>query len=172
MNLDFDFLRVSPATAVLVAAAVGAALGWVGPIRRRTVGLAAHSLLAALASLYAQQAGSTYAASLPPVEPNHVMGIVIAAVCLLGAATTFRFRGGLARSLASSASLLFTALIGLLAGSGELPLALGAAAVALTALAAPEPPARPVERVTRRLRRDAPVNVTAPNSSLRLPSRP
>jgi uncharacterized membrane protein YhiD involved in acid resistance len=147
-------------------------LGWVGPIRRRTVGLAAHSFLAAVASLYAQQAGSTYAASLPPVEPNHVMGIVIAAVCLLGAATTFRFRGGLARSLASSASLLFTALIGLLAGSGELPLALGAAAVALTALAAPEPPALPVEPVTRRLRRDAPVNVTAPNSSLRLPSRP
>ena len=177
MNLDFDFLRFLPLVAVLLAAALGAALGWVGPLRRKAIGLGAHSALAAAASLYGQHAGSRYALALPPVEPNHVMGIVIAGVCLLGATTAFRFRNGFAQGLASSASLLFTTLIGLLAGSGELALALGAAVVALVALGAPEPVAGPVPRARPRAvprPHRAPtgiagVSVTVPNSSLRLP---
>jgi uncharacterized membrane protein YhiD involved in acid resistance len=177
MSLDFDFLRLSPLAAVLLAAGLGAGLGWVGPFRRKAIGLAAHSALAAAASLYARHAGSTYALALPVVEPNHVMGIVIAGVCLLGATTAFRFRNGFAQGLASSASLLFTALIGLLAGSGELALALGAAVVALVALAAPEPVAgpvpptrlQPVPRPHRAPGGMARVSVTVPNSSLRLP---
>jgi uncharacterized membrane protein YhiD involved in acid resistance len=170
MDIDFDFLQLSPLTGVLLAAALGAALGWVGPFRRKAIGLAAHGALAAVASLYARHAGSTYA--LPPVEPDHVMGIVIASVCLLGATTTFRFRSGFAQSLASSASLLFTALIGLLAGSSELALALGAAVVALVALAAPEPVSEPAPRALRAQRvptRVPRVSVTMQNSSLRLP---
>jgi uncharacterized membrane protein YhiD involved in acid resistance len=134
----------------LLAAALGAALGWVGPFRRKAIGLAAHSALAVAASLYARHAGSTYALALPPVEPNHVMSIVIAGVCLLGATTAFRFRNGFAQGVASSASLLFTALIGLLAGSGELALAVGAAVVALVALAAPEPVSASVSRTRSR----------------------
>jgi uncharacterized membrane protein YhiD involved in acid resistance len=173
MDFDFDFLQLSPLIGVLLAAALGAALGWVGPFRRKAFGLAAHSALAAVASLYAQHSGSTYA--LPPVEPNHVMGIVIASVCLLGATTTFRFRSGFAQSLASSASLLLTALIGLLVGSSELALALGAALVALVALGAPEPVSGRVQRTERLRRADRlptrvpHVSVTMPNSSLRLP---
>lgn len=91
------------------------------------------------------------------------MGVVIAALCLLGATTALRRREGLLRHLASSALLVLTAIVGFLAGSGEVALATGAALVAFVALAAPDPPLVMQARTRR-------VAVSVPqHSSPRLP---
>jgi hypothetical protein len=67
--------------------------------------------------------------------------------------------------VAAGALMAFTALVGLLAGSAEPVLAIGAAVVAFVTLAAPEPPvtAQSPSRAGR-------VTITVPqHSSLRLP---
>jgi uncharacterized membrane protein YhiD involved in acid resistance len=95
------------------------------------------------------------------------MTAVIAGVGLLGAATALRRRAGLGRRVGAGALLAFTALVGLLAGSAEPVLAIGAAAVAFMTLAAPEPP---VPVIVRQPKRAGRVTVTVPqHSSLRLP---
>jgi hypothetical protein len=141
-----QMLHLTPPIAAGLAALLGAALGYVAPFQRRTLALVAHSLLAAIAATSVRGAASVHAWTLPRIEPDYVMGVVIAALCLVGVTTTFRARAGLLRHLASSALLVFTGVVGLLAGSGEAALAAGAAAVAFLALVAPDPPVVVQER--------------------------
>ncbi len=138
--MEQNLSNLAPISAAILAAMLGGLLGWVGPFRRRLVGLVGHSVLAAAIAMSVSGAVSLDAWPLPPIARDHAMGAVIAGVCLLGATTTLRRRNGLARRLAASASLLFTALVASLVGSQEPMLAIGAAAVAFVALVAPDPP--------------------------------
>jgi uncharacterized membrane protein YhiD involved in acid resistance len=159
-------LNLGPALSTLVAAALGAALGWVGLFARRALGVAAHAVLAAFVAASVGGIVSFEAWALPRIgpDPDHVLTTVIAGICLLGAATALRRRTDTARRVAAAALLSFTALVGLLAGSTETLLAIGATAVALVTLEAPDPTAiaRPRSRGSAR--------VTLPqHSSPRLP---
>ena len=125
------------------------------------------ALLAALLAASVGGVVSVQAWTLPRIGPDQVMTAVIVGVCLLGTATTLRRRTGSARRVAAAALLLFTGLVGLLAGSTEPVLAIGATVVAVMTLVAPEPPVivRPRTRPGR-----ARGTVTVPqHSSLRLP---
>jgi uncharacterized membrane protein YhiD involved in acid resistance len=160
-------ITFSPSVSSMVAAVLGAALGWVGVSDRRAIGVAAHALLAALVAASVGGVVSVQAWTLPRIGPDHVMTAVIVGVCLLGTATTLRRRTAPARRVAAAALLLFTGLVGLLAGSTEPVLAIGATVVAVMTLVAPEPPVivRPRTRAGR-----ARATVTVPqHSSLRLP---
>jgi uncharacterized membrane protein YhiD involved in acid resistance len=159
-------ISLGPAFSTLVASALGGALGWVGLFDRRALGVVTHAGLAACVAASVGGILSVGAWSLPRIgpEPDHVMAAVIAGLCLLGTATALRRRAETARRVAAGALLSFTALVGLLAGSTETLLAIGAAAVAFMTLGAPEPP------VVARPPRGSQVRVTLPqHSSLRLP---
>lgn len=142
-------INYGPALSTLLAAGLGGAVGWVGVPDRRAVGVAVHGLLAALVAASVGGFVSIQAWALPRLGPDHVMAAVIVGVCLLGTATTLRRRAESVRRVASAALLLFTALVGLLAGSTEPILAIGAAAVAFVTLAAPEPPVIAPQRTRR-----------------------
>jgi hypothetical protein len=160
-------LAFTPSVSSMVAAVLGAALGWVGVSDRRAIGVAVHALLAALVAASVGGVFSVQAGTVPRIGPDHVMAAVIVGVCLLGTATTMRRRTGSARRVAAAALLMFTALVGLLAGSTEPVLAIGASVVAVMTLVAPEPPVvvRPRTRAGR-----VGAQVTVPqHSSLRLP---
>jgi hypothetical protein len=135
-----QILLLSPLTAAILAAGLGAGLGWVAPLHRRTVAVLAHGLAAAIAAASVRGVASVQAWTLPAVPPDHVMGVVIAELCLLGMTTALRRRAGWQRQAASAALLGFTLMVGLLSGSGEPALATGAAIVGIVALAAPDPP--------------------------------
>jgi hypothetical protein len=158
-------ITLAPAFAAMLAAGLGAALGWVGLFQRRAVGVLAHAGLAIAIATSMGGAVSLRAWALSRLGPDHAMTTVIAGVCLLGATIALRNRPGLARLFAAAASVLFTALVAMLAGSGEPELAIGAALVALVALAAPDPPVVALPRS-----RAGGVSVNVPqHSSARLP---
>src|SRR5262245_39879701 len=160
-------ITFSPSVSSMVAAVLGAALGWVGVSDRRAIGVAVHAVLAALVAASVGGVVSVQAWTLPRIGPDHVMTAVIVGVCLLGTATTLRRRTGSGRRVAAAALLLFTGLVGLLAGSTDPVLAIGATVVAVMTLVAPEPPVivRPGTRAGRTR-----ATVTVPqHSSLRLP---
>jgi hypothetical protein len=160
-----QLLQITPPIAAGLAATLEAALGLVAPFERRSVALVAHSGLAAIGAASVGSAASAHVWTLPGIEPDHAMAVVIAGLCLVGATTALRRRQGLARRLASAALLVFTAVVGLLAGSGETALAIGAALVAVLALVAPDPPI-----VLRHRSRSPGVAVSVPqHSSPRLP---
>ena len=160
-------LIFSPSVSSLVAAVLGAALGWVGVSDRRAMGVAVHALLAALVAASVGGVVSVQVWTVPRIGPDHVMTAVIVGVCLLGTITTLRRRKESARRVAAAALWLFTGLVGLLAGSTEPVLAIGATVVAVMTLVAPEPPVivRPRSSAGR-----VRAQVTVPqHSSLRLP---
>jgi hypothetical protein len=162
-------LTFSPSVNSVVAAVLGAALGWVGISDRRAIAAAVHALLAALVAGSVGGVVSVQAWTLPRIGPDYVMTAVIVGVCLLGTATTLRRRTGSARRVAAAALLLFTGLVGLLAGSTEPVLATGATVVAVMTLVAPEPPVPAIVRPRTSVGR-ARAQVTVPqHSSLRLP---
>jgi hypothetical protein len=133
-------LLLSPYTAGILAAGLGAGLGWVAPFHRRTLAVVAHGVVATIAATSVRGVASVEAWTLPAVRPDHVMGVVIAGLCLLALTTALRSRTGWQRQGASVALVAFTSIVGLLSGSGELGLATGAAIVGVVALAAPDPP--------------------------------
>jgi hypothetical protein len=138
----------------------------VGRFRRRTLSAIAHAGLAVAAATLAGEAASLQSWSPLGVGPDHAMTTVIVGVGLLGAAIALRGRAGTGFLIAATALLLLAALVGLLAGSREPGLAMGATLVAIVALAAPEPPVAVVPESRR-----GGVRVTvAPHSSRRLPS--
>ncbi|HEX7778273.1 MAG TPA: hypothetical protein VF424_03485, partial [Vicinamibacterales bacterium] len=148
-------------------AVLGAALGWVGVSDRRAMGVAVHALLAALVAASVGGVVSVQVWTVPRIGPDHVMTAVIVGMCLLGTITTLRRRTESARRVAAAALWLFTGLVGLLAGSTEPVLAIGATVVAVMTLVAPEPPVivRPRSSAGR-----VRAQVTVPqHSSLRLP---
>jgi uncharacterized membrane protein YhiD involved in acid resistance len=159
-------ISLGPAFSTLVAAALGGALGRVGLFERRALGVVTHALLAAFVAASVGGMLPVGAWALPRIgpDPDHVMTAVIAGMCLLGTATALRRRAETPPRVAAGALLSFTALVGLLAGSTETLLAMGATAVAFMTLGAPEPP------VLARPPRSSGVGVTLPqHSSLRLP---
>ena len=159
-------VSLTPPVVVMLAAALGGALGWVGLFRRRTVSAITHAGLAVAAAMLAEELVAQRALALLRVGPDHVMTTVIVCVGLLGATIALRNRAGVAFQGAAAALLMVAGLVGLLVGSQEPGLAIGAALIAVVALAAPEPPVTVIP-VPRR----SSVRVTgAPHSSPRLPS--
>ena len=134
-------ITLTPAFAALLAAGLGAALGWASFAWKRPAVALAHAGAAAAIAMSVDGAMTPLRVwALSALGPDHAMSSVIAGVCLVGVTIALRGRSGAARAIAAGASLLFTALVALLAGSQEPVLATGAALVAFVALAAPDPP--------------------------------
>jgi hypothetical protein len=157
-------IALTPAFAVLLAACLGAALGWVSVAPRRPAAVLAHVGVAAAIAMSVGGAMTLRVWALSRLGSDHAMSTVIAGVCLVGVTIALRGRPSAARAIAAGASLLFTALVALLAGSQEPALATGAALVAIIALAAPDPPVVALPRSRRRMRVSVPQH-----SSPRLP---
>jgi hypothetical protein len=132
-------IALTPASAALLAACLGAALGWASLARKRPAA-ALHAGVAAAIAMSVDGAMTLRVWALSRLGSDHAMSTVIVGVCLMGVTIALRGRPGAARAIAAGASLLFTALVALLAGSQEPALATGAALVAIVALAAPDPP--------------------------------
>ena len=159
-------ITLGPAFAALLAAGLGAALGWVGLFQRRALGAVLHAGLAAVIAASVGGAVSLQGWALSRLDSEHAMSTVIVGVALLGVTIALRARSGVARRVAAVASLLFTALVALLAGGSEPALAAGAALVAILALVAPDPPIV----VLPRTRKGRMAVTVGQRSSPRLPS--
>ena len=157
-------ISVTPAFAALLAACLGAALGWASLARKWPAAALAHAGVAAAIAMSVDGAMTLRVWALARLGPDHAMSTVIVGVCLVGVTIALRGRQGAARTIAAGASLLFTALVALLAGSQEPVLATGAALVAIVALAAPDPPVVALPRSRGRMRVSVPQH-----SSPRLP---
>jgi hypothetical protein len=159
-------VTLNPLLLAMLAAGLGGSLGWVGLFQQRTVSAIAHAGLAVAAATLAEELAALQSSALLRVGPDHAMTTVIVCVCLLGATITLRGRAGAGFRIAAASLLMVAGLVGLLVGSQEPALAIGATLVAIVALAAPEPTVVAIPRTRARS-----VRVTvAPHSSPRLPS--
>ena len=158
-------IALTPASAALLAACLGAALGWASLARKRPAAAVAHAGVAAAIAMSVDGATTLRVWALSRLGSDHAMSTVIVGVCLVGLTITLRGGSARVRAIAAGASLLFTALVALLAGSQEPALATGAALVAIVALAAPDPPVVALPRS-----RSGRMGVSVPqHSSPRLP---
>jgi putative Mg2+ transporter-C (MgtC) family protein len=142
---------------VVVAAVLGAAVGFDREVREHSAGLRTHALVAIGAAMFGvisidgfDEIAQRRALTNIQADVTRVASQVVVGIGFLGAGVIFR-RGDSVRNLTTAASLWATAAIGLAAGVGDVGLAV-VAAIALVVVLAVVP--RPEAWVTRRVGRD------------------
>jgi putative Mg2+ transporter-C (MgtC) family protein len=130
---------------VLLAAGLSAAIGIEREFHGRPAGLRTHLLVGVGASLVVVAfhaawgaADSTGSTQLLPPETARIAAGVITGIGFLGAGTIIKV-GSWVRGLTTAASLWFVAAVGLAAGLGSWPIAVGGAVIGLAILAIVDP---------------------------------
>jgi putative Mg2+ transporter-C (MgtC) family protein len=143
---------------VLVAAVLGAAVGFDREVREHSAGLRTHALVATGAALFGvlsidgfDEIAQRRALTNIQADVTRVASQVVVGVGFLGAGVIFR-RGDSVRNLTTAASLWATAAIGLAAGLGDVALAVLGAVVLIVVLALVP---IPESRLSRWVGRDA-----------------
>jgi hypothetical protein len=88
-------IALTPAFAALLAACLGAALGWASLARKRPEAALAHAGVAAAIAMAVDGAMTLRVWALSRLGSDHAMSTVIVGVCLVG--VTIALRGGSAR---------------------------------------------------------------------------
>jgi putative Mg2+ transporter-C (MgtC) family protein len=142
---------------VVVAAVLGAVVGFDREVREHSAGLRTHALVAVGAAMFGvisidgfDEIAQRRALTNIQADVTRVASQVVVGVGFLGAGVIFR-RGDSVRNLTTAASLWATAAIGLAAGVGDVGLA-AVAAVALVIILAVVP--KPEDWLTGRVGRD------------------
>jgi putative Mg2+ transporter-C (MgtC) family protein len=115
---------------VLLAAALGAALGIEREVQHKTAGLRTHTLVAAGAALFAV---AGFSASVDGADPTRVAAQVVTGIGFIGAGGMIR-TGFTMTGITTAATLWFAAAIGVAAGFGMYLVSVVALAIALVAM--------------------------------------
>jgi len=143
-------LQVALAIRLLVAAALGAAIGVERELHSHPAGTRTHLLVSlgsaafTVLSIYGFT-GITNAGQLAAVDPSRVAAQIVTGIGFLGAGAILKY-GATVRGLTTAASLWVTAAIGMAAGAGEIVLAVVITAIAILSLG-------PLRALVKRVRR-------------------
>ncbi len=118
---------------VLLAAALGAVIGFQRGAAGKPAGVRTHSLIAIGAALF------TVASALgfPDADPTRIASGIVTGIGFLGAGAIIRREGGLVGGLTTAASIWVVAALGLAAGMGLYVIAAAVGAVVLLVLLIP-----------------------------------
>jgi putative Mg2+ transporter-C (MgtC) family protein len=153
-------LQVDLSLRLLVAAALGLAIGFEREIHRHPAGLRTHMLVALGSGLFTVLSirGFLGEPGTAPVDPTRIAAQIVSGIGFLGAGAILK-DGIVIRGLTTAASLWATAAVGMAAGAGEYVIGGVAAAVILVSL-------WPINAIADRLH-----GTSLPESQLRLSMR-
>jgi putative Mg2+ transporter-C (MgtC) family protein len=117
---------------LLLAAGLGAAIGFERELRRKPAGLRTNILIALGAALFTTV--SMEVGHLAGGSPDRITAQVVTGIGFLGAGAILRTRGGV-HGMTTAATIWVNAAIGVAVGSGEYVMGIVAAAVTLVVLA-------------------------------------
>jgi putative Mg2+ transporter-C (MgtC) family protein len=143
-------LQLALAVRLLIAAALGAAIGVERELHSHPAGTRTHLLVSlgsaafTVLSIYGFT-DITNAGQVAAVDPSRVAAQIVTGIGFLGAGAILKY-GASVRGLTTAASLWVTAAIGMAAGTGELVLAVVVTAIAILSLG-------PLRALVRRVRR-------------------
>jgi putative Mg2+ transporter-C (MgtC) family protein len=123
---DFELIQ-----RLLLAAALGAALGFERELRQKTAGLRTNVLIAVGSALFTVM--SINMAGAPGSDPTRIAAQIVTGIGFLGAGAIMRTGSGV-QGLTTAATVWVNAAVGVAAGGGEDHLAVLATAVTLAAL--------------------------------------
>jgi putative Mg2+ transporter-C (MgtC) family protein len=121
---------------LLLAAALGAAIGYQRERAKKPAGLRTHILISAGAALFT--IASTYGFGIE-ADPGRIAAGVVAGIGFIGAGAIIRREGGIVEGLTTAATIWAVAAIGLAAGAGLYIVSVAAAAVVSIVLFLPHP---------------------------------
>ena len=121
---------------LLLAAALGAAIGYQRERANKPAGLRTHILIAAGSALFA--IASTFGFGID-ADPSRVAAGVVAGIGFIGAGAIIRREGGIVEGLTTAATIWAVAAIGLAAGAGLYIVSVVTTAVVAIVLLLPHP---------------------------------
>ncbi len=121
---------------LLLAAALGAAIGYQRERANKPAGLRTHVLIAAGAALFTIV--STYGFGIE-ADPSRIAAGVVAGIGFIGAGAIIRREGGIVEGLTTAATIWAVAAIGLAAGAGLYIVSVVTTAVVAIVLFLPHP---------------------------------
>jgi len=138
---------------IVIAAVLGAALGFEREMNGKPAGLRTHMLVAEGAALF--MVGSilltqefTPGGNSPSIDPTRIASTIVAGIGFLGGGAIIQSRDRV-RGITTAAGIWVAAAIGLLAGAGFYIVAFGGTVIALITLALLSPPERWFEQRRR-----------------------
>lgn len=136
---------------LLVAAGLGAALGFERELREKSAGLRTNILIAVGSALFTLMS-IELAEGVIGADPARVASQIVTGIGFLGAGAIIR-TGGNVQGLTTAATVWVNAAVGVAAGGGEYGLAVAATGVTLVALLVLTPLEHVLERLLGRRRR-------------------
>lgn len=121
---------------LLLAAALGAAIGYQRERAKKPAGLRTHVLIAAGAALFT--IASSYGFGID-ADPSRIAAGVVAGIGFIGAGAIIRREGGIVEGLTTAATIWAVAAIGLAAGAGLYIVSVVTTAVVSIVLLLPHP---------------------------------
>jgi putative Mg2+ transporter-C (MgtC) family protein len=140
---------------LILAAALGAALGFERELRQKSAGLRTNILIAVGAALFTLT--SVEMAEAAGADPTRIAAQIVTGIGFLGAGAIMRTGSGV-QGLTTAATVWVNAAVGVAAGGGKMHLAIIGTAVTLAALLMLAPVERRLERFARRKGLVAPEN--------------
>ena len=129
-------VELEMALRLLLAAALGAAIGYQRERAQKPAGLRTHILIAAGAALFTIV--STYGFGID-ADPSRIAAGVVAGIGFIGAGAIIRREGGIVEGLTTAATIWAVAAIGLAAGAGLYIVSMVTTAVVAIVLLLPHP---------------------------------
>jgi putative Mg2+ transporter-C (MgtC) family protein len=129
---------------VLVAFALGGAIGLERERRAKVAGLRTHMLVAGGAALFTVGSYALFAGQGTVRDPSRVAAQIVTGVGFLGAGAIIQ-SGGAVAGLTTAASIWVAAAIGMVAGTGAYPLAVVSTLVVVVVLRLPRERLRPTD---------------------------
>ncbi len=118
---------------VLLAAALGSAIGYQRAAAHKPAGVRTHSLIAIGAALFTVAAPLAF----PNADPTRIAAGIVTGIGFLGAGAIIRREGGLVGGLTTAASIWVVAALGMAAGMGLYVIAAAVGAIVLLVLLIP-----------------------------------
>ena len=129
---------------LLLAAALGAALGFERELRQKSAGLRTNVLIAVGSALF-----TLMSISMAGSDPTRIAAQIVTGIGFLGAGAIMRTGSGV-QGLTTAATVWVNAAVGVAAGGGEYRLALTATGITLVALLVLVPAEHWIERFSKR----------------------
>jgi putative Mg2+ transporter-C (MgtC) family protein len=128
-------LQLDLSVRIIVASALGLAIGFEREIHGHPAGLRTHMLVALGSGLFTVLSAEGFGEGSPavPIDPTRIAAQIVSGIGFLGAGAILK-DGIVIRGLTTAASLWATAAVGMAAGAGEYVIATVAAAVILVSL--------------------------------------
>ena len=126
-------LEVEMVLRLLLASALGAAIGFQRERAGKTAGIRTHGLICLCSALFAVVS----ALAFPDADPTRIAAGIVAGIGFLGAGAIIRREGGLVGGLTTAATIWVVAGIGLAAGAGMYIVAAVAAVLVVAVLFIP-----------------------------------